>query len=297
MFNMSLFSSAVFAALLTSELAFAQVTIENRLAPGQPLVVIAHRAVFGGALDNSLAGIQYAIDRGIDMVEIDVQRTHGGGYVLMHDSTLLSRTNVAEVYPEGSPQRDPEDARAREYFVSDHTLRDIARLRLRDPQGDDYPVPTLDETLELAEGRLLMIVHLKRWDIDSLVPLLKTYDGRNLLVFSQVFRRRLQETAVATGIGVYASLSSRADISSGLDEAIEIHGSSLKMVGVKSEALTPEFVAKAEALGVRVNVDGRFFEVLQSDGTVEPWLKTTIYNGAAAVMTRQPNELLELLGR
>lgn len=56
-------------------------------------------------------------------------------------------------------------------------------------------------------------------------------------------------------------------------------------------------MAKAEAPGVRVEVDGIVSDVLQSDATVAPWLEITLDNGAAAVMTRQPDELLELLGR
>ena len=296
MFKRALLATAVAVALLIPSLAYAQVKIEDRLAPDQPLVVIAHRAAGGGAPENSLAGIQFAIERGIDMVEVDVQKTHGGGYILMHDPNLLRTTNVAEVFPEGSPQRDPEDAMARRFFVSDHTLEDTARLRLRDPQGGDHPVPTLDEALELAEGRLLMLLELKKWDIESLTALLERHDTRNVLLFSQVARRKLRDTALAAEVGVYASIQ-WANVSAGFDEAIEFYGPSLKMVGVSSDVVSPEFVAKAEAHGVRVNNNSRFGVVLQADGTMAPWLETTFQSGAAAVTTGQPVELLQLLGR
>lgn len=287
----------VAVAFLVPELVHAQETIENRLAPEQPLVVIAHRAVGGGAPDNSLAGIQYAIDRGIDMVEVDVQRTHGGGYVLMHDASLRTTTNAADVFPDGSPQRDPGDAGARQYLVWDNTLEDITRLRLRDPQGGDHPVPTLDDALDLASGRLLMILELKNWVVESLVARLKRHDTRNVLFFSQTDLRKLRDTAGAAGIGAFANLSSARDKSAALEKARAFYGPLLKMVSVSSSTLTREFVGEAEAHGVWVEVDARFSEVLQSDGAMAPWLETTLDSGAAAVMTRNPDELLEALGR
>ena len=128
----------VAAELVFPTLSHAEVSVDDRLAPGQPAIVIAHRAVGGGAPENSLAGIQHAIERGIDMVEIDVQITHEGNYVLMHDTSLTRTTNVQEVFPEGAPSREPGDPHAFRHLVSDYTLDDIARLRLIDPNGGNH---------------------------------------------------------------------------------------------------------------------------------------------------------------
>jgi hypothetical protein len=77
----------------------------------------------------------------------------------------------------------------------------------------------------------------------------------------------------------------------------EFFGPSLKLFGVSFSALTPELVAKAEALGVGVDVDTRFHQAVEPDGTMTPWLATALDIGAAAVWTRQPDALLGALGR
>ena len=45
------------------------------LQPRPTPLIIAHRANGGGFPENSLAGIQHAIETGIEMVEIDVRLT------------------------------------------------------------------------------------------------------------------------------------------------------------------------------------------------------------------------------
>ena len=172
---------------LSPELALAQMSIEDRLAPGQPPVIIVHRAAVGGAPDNSLAGIQNAIDRGIDMVEIDIQITLDGQYIVMHDPVLTTTTNVEDVFPDGSPHRIPHKA-GRPHYVEDYTLKEIQQLRLLDEQGGDHPVPSLDEVLHLVDGKLLVIMELKNWEKESLAQLLEDHETDNLLLFQQTRR-------------------------------------------------------------------------------------------------------------
>ena len=52
------------------------------------VIVVAHRADWRNFPENSLAAIQSAIDMGVDMVELDLQRTRDGKLILMHDDTL-----------------------------------------------------------------------------------------------------------------------------------------------------------------------------------------------------------------
>ena len=282
---------------LVPQFARAQVTIDERMAPGQPLVVIAHRAVGGGAPENSLAGIRYAIERGVDMVEVDVRVTRDGQYILMHDSSLRRTTNVDDVFPDGAPWLDPDDPFAFDQMVSDYTLEEISRLRLRDPGVVDHPVATLEAALDLAEGRLLMLLELKNWTVESLAPLLNRYDTDNLLLWTQGDRRKLAETASAVGVGVAGYFPNVSNIEARLDNAFELYGPLLKLAGVGSQALTPELVSIFGARGLRVDVDTRFRVVLGPDGNVAPWVQTVLDSGAAAVWTRQPDALLRALGR
>ncbi|WP_137701422.1 glycerophosphodiester phosphodiesterase family protein [Marimonas lutisalis] len=296
MIGRSLVFMAGVASLLGFTPASAQNTIDNRLAPGQPPVIIAYRSESGGiAPENSLAGIQYAIDRDVDMVEFCTRPTLDGGYILMHYPYLTDTTNVAEVFPDGAPALGGR-ALARRHMTFDYTLEEIARLRLKDPEGGNHPVPTLDAALDLSQGRLLVILHLQRWDDATLLPLLERYDGSNILFFSDD-RTKLKKTAAAAGIGVTDNLTREADVFRGLEKLIEMYGPWLRMVEVTSRQLTPAFLETAQTHGVRVMLRGdRHEDGGLWQGDTGPW-RDALGSGAAAFMTRHPDKVLKLLER
>lgn len=280
---------------LSPELALAQMSIEDRLAPGQPPVIIVHRAAVGGAPDNSLAGIQNAIDRGIDMVEIDIQITLDGQYIVMHDPVLTTTTNVEDVFPDGSPHRIPHKA-GRPHYVEDYTLKEIQQLRLLDEQGGDHPVPSLDEVLHLVDGKLLVIMELKNWEKESLAQLLEDHETDNLLLFQQTDMSKFQDIVVATGIKAFASLARWADVAE-LEKLFSTFGPKLAMVGVTRKRLKPEFVSKAEELEIPLSINGLSDEDISLlRGDPLPW-KAALDSGAAAFMTHYPEALLKMLGR
>jgi glycerophosphoryl diester phosphodiesterase len=55
--------------------------------------VVAHRAAWKKAPENSRLSVEHAIDMGADIVEIDVRRTKDGVFVLTHDETIDRITN------------------------------------------------------------------------------------------------------------------------------------------------------------------------------------------------------------
>ncbi|WP_324749424.1 glycerophosphodiester phosphodiesterase family protein [Sphingomonas sp. LY54] len=116
-------------------------------SPGAPVMVIAHRGCWKNAPENSIAAIEACIRIGIDMVEIDVRRTRDGQLVLMHDPTVNRTTD-------GIGAVAAMDGAA------------VRRLRLRRQGGRGTPVtahtvPTLEEALLAARGRILVNLHLK----------------------------------------------------------------------------------------------------------------------------------------
>lgn len=258
----------LFAAMLAMpELVFAQVNIEERIAPGQPPVVEAHRAKGGGYPKNTLAGIQYAVHRGIDMVEIDVQITSDGHHVLLHD------------------------------WIGDKSLGDIRQMRLMDDHGVEHSVPTLEEALELIDGRLLVNLDLKTYDIESLLPLLEAQGTDNLLLFDSRYPEELRDTLVGTEIKTYSWLGESHDYVAGLEWLVDYAGPQLAMVGVYNRRVTPDFVSRTEELGVRFSIFGVSFEDKRlARGSTSPWLDA-LDSGAAAFLTERPEQLLELLGR
>lgn len=131
----------LFALVTLSVVAQSRVEqILNEIAnpKSKYVVVIAHRSDWRHYPENSLAAMEGAIAMGVDMVEIDVQRTADGVLVCCHDSSV-DRTTTGK----GK--------------IKELTADDISTLKLKTEQGiTDYGVPTLAEALELCKDRVLI---------------------------------------------------------------------------------------------------------------------------------------------
>lgn len=117
----------------------------DRMADEQMAEVMSHRAGGFAAPENSLSGIGYAIATGADWIEIDVQRTKDGKYVLYHDDDL-KRTA-------GSPLR-----------LQDLTYEEL----LKHPIGREIKwvdsketIPLLEDALDACKGKIKVNIELK----------------------------------------------------------------------------------------------------------------------------------------
>jgi glycerophosphoryl diester phosphodiesterase len=112
----------------------------------EPLpLVSAHR---GGALlgfpENCLATFENTLRQTFAIMEVDPRLTRDGAIVIHHDPTL-DRTTT------GSGR------------LIDHDLAELKKLRLKDTAGNitDFPIPTLDEALEWARGKTILVLDQK----------------------------------------------------------------------------------------------------------------------------------------
>ncbi len=94
--------------------------------------VIAHRGAYAVLLENTLPAFERAIAVGADFVELDVQAAADGTLVVFHDLDLDRLT----------PLRGPL------------RRRNAAELR-------EHGIPTLEEVIELARGRVGVMAELK----------------------------------------------------------------------------------------------------------------------------------------
>lgn len=101
--------------------------------------VVSHRGDWRHAPENSVPAIEGAAAMGVDMVEIDIQKTKDGNFVLMHDGNIDRMT----------------DGKGN---VSDYTVEELKKFRLRNPDGSlsDETIPTLKEALLACKGKLLV---------------------------------------------------------------------------------------------------------------------------------------------
>lgn len=114
------------------------------MAPRRPLV-IAHRGDTAAAPENTLAAFAAAIDAGAGGIELDVHPSRDGAPVVHHDYYLDRTTNGAGL-------------------VSDHTLAELRTLDAGawfDGKFAGESLPTLEEVLSLAAGRVRLEIELK----------------------------------------------------------------------------------------------------------------------------------------
>lgn len=123
----------------------------NKIAPEKAIQVMSHRAGGFSAPENSISGIRYAIATGADWIEIDVQRTKDGKYVLFHDDDLY-RTAGQNLKLQ---QLTYEALRA--YPIG----REIG---LKDSKEQ---IPLLSDALDLCKGKIKVNIELKGSSADS----------------------------------------------------------------------------------------------------------------------------------
>ena len=114
--------------------------------------VISHRTQMGTMPENTLVGIDAAIEGGADGVEVDVRATSNGELVLLHDASLSRTTNDKRELSE----------------VSLAELREVRVLDTHEAVGEQ-PVPTLAETLDRIDGRALFVIELKEAGLEERV--------------------------------------------------------------------------------------------------------------------------------
>ena len=107
-------------------------------SPVKKVLRIGHRGACGHAPENTLASIEKAISVGCEFTEVDVQRTADGSLVLLHDARVDRTTNG----------KGP-----------------VAQMNLQEVRGLDagrgQKMPTLEEALTTAHGRIGLILELK----------------------------------------------------------------------------------------------------------------------------------------
>ena len=143
-----------------ASLIFSQETFSEILSnPDKRVLVAAHRGDWKNFPENSIPGVQSCIDQGIDIVEVDVQETKDGKFVLMHDPTVNRTTN-------------------RKGKVSDYLFSEITQMRLKDRFGDltEYRVPSLDTILKICKGKIIVNIDKSGGRFQKLFPVIDSLD-------------------------------------------------------------------------------------------------------------------------
>lgn len=146
---------ALVAATTLAQSRAERILAQIRNPKSKYVVVIAHRSDWRHYPENSLAAMEGAIKMGVDMVEIDVQRTKDGVLVCCHDKSV-DRTTTGK----GN--------------VKDLTADYISTLKLKTKDGvTEYGMPTLAQALDLCRDRVLINIDKGINYYDQILQLLK----------------------------------------------------------------------------------------------------------------------------
>lgn len=118
------------------------------------VLTIAHRGARQVAPENTLAAIRAGVERGADMVEVDVQRTKDGRLVLLHDRDLVRTTDVEKVFP-----------RRKSYDLADFTWAEVRKLDAGSWKRAKFAgerIPTLKQAIRLIyRERAGLLIEIK----------------------------------------------------------------------------------------------------------------------------------------
>ena len=147
------------------------------------VLVASHRGDWRTFPENSLPAIRSAIDKGVDIIEIDLKMTSDSVLILMHDASI-DRTTTG---------------RGR---VCDITFDSICKVSLRAGQGTPthWKVPTLEEALLLCKGRAVVNIDQGFQFYDRIHPLLE----RTGMLGQTLIKGRLAASEVESVFSAYS---------------------------------------------------------------------------------------------
>ncbi|MET3684341.1 glycerophosphoryl diester phosphodiesterase [Alkalibacillus flavidus] len=136
----------LFVLYVTGVFAYNQTISGNIVYLNWNVDVAAHRADAEHAPENSMSAVESAIERGINVIEVDVQLTGDNVLVLHHDKTLLRTA--------GEPDR-----------VSDLTYDELEHYDIGSSFSNEFAgeqVPRLDDVIDVTqEGGVQLLLDVK----------------------------------------------------------------------------------------------------------------------------------------
>lgn len=188
--------------------------------------IIGHRGARGIEPENTMRSYRKAIELKVDYIECDVHKTKDGKIVLIHDHTVDRTTNGKGL-------------------VSDFSFDEIRKL----DAGKGEKIPTLQELLDLARGKVKLHIELKdETATEDTVRILEKND-----MIQQVFLTCGNTSTLKKVRELNSSVSLEHIFGHPPENAIELALSvGAKRVSCHISHLTKEFVQKAHQNGIQV---------------------------------------------
>lgn len=231
------------------------------------VVAIAHRGEHLQHPENTIPAFEEAIRVGADFIEVDVQTTADGKLVLSHDGTVDRCTN-------GKGK------------VSEMTFEQVETLDAGAKSGAEFAgtrIPTFDQVLELARGKIGVYVDVKNASAPDLVSHI---DGHGMTDHVVIYcglnlARQIQELNPKLKV---MPESNTVEHSKVLIE--QLHP---KVIAFGARDFTPEIIGVVKQAHAEVYVDR-----MGLTDAPEGW-QSAIDAGADGIQTDRPGPLVEYL--
>lgn len=244
-------------------LAFALGT----LAQSKHIVVIAHRGEHLQHPENTIAAFQAAVDAGADFFELDVRTTSDGKLVLMHDSNVDRMTN-------GKGE------------VAGMTFEEVRKLEVGLKMGPQFAgtrIPTFDEALEFARGKIGIYVDSKRISASDAVAAIERHQMQDHVVIYGGVSYLKEIARMRPRMKVMPEANNAVTLRSILDAL------PLKVAAFDAKDFNDETIAVARDAKVDIYVDR-----LGAADNPAAW-QDAVDRGAAGIQTDHPAELVQYL--
>ena len=237
------------------------------------VLVASHRAVHHQLPENSLPAIQEAIRLGVDIVEIDVKVSKDGIPMLMHDGKV-DRTTTGK----GD--------------LETQTFEELRKLRLRsNGKVTEEMIPTLEEALQTAKGRIMVDLDLKTERIDKVIEVVKKVGAADFVFFFDSDYEILSKVDAASKKYM---LMPRAYSQAMADSALTRFKP--EVIHIDSKFYTPEVSGLIRRKGARVwiNALGEPDAEIRK-GNAREALKSLTGQGANIIQTDEPEKVISVL--
>ena len=239
------------------------------LAPGQTrrVVAISHRGEHLHHPENTMPAFEEAIRLGADFIEVDVQTSADGKLVLSHDGTVNRCTN-------GQGR------------VAEMTFDQLEALDAGIKTGPEFAgtrIPTFDQVLDLAQGKIGVYVDVKNASAQDLVSHIDGHHMTDNVVIYCGLRLAKQIQALNPRLKVMPE-SNTVENSKVLIE--QLHP---KVIAFGARDFTPEIIGVVKQANAEVYVDR-----MGLTDAPEGW-QSAIDAGADGIQTDRPGPLVEYL--
>lgn len=255
--------------LLLSAMVAATALLAGAAYETDSVKVIAHRGDPTHAPENTLSSLRKALELHAEYAEIDLQETSDGAILVLHDNDLM---RVARE-PRGLWQMTFDEARKLEvgaWFA---------------PEFKGEQLPTLDEVIDLTDGRMRMIFELKYNGHDQRLP---------ERVVEIIQRRNFQNQCIISSLN-YKGLQRVKELDPTIQTVFIMFGGIGNLASLKSDGIgmTAMFLKSDLVKKCHENEKQVFVWTVNDPAKWEKFIEMDV----DFIYTDKPGDLIELLKR